>query len=252
PDQGKGITYTLTVDAGEDLSLATVTEYNIKITHKRNYLDVRRDGGSLQIFKGSGLPADWQIVGAPSLTIDEATNEQTIDVKLKGGTKITQTSAFEVLRIEFFAFLPWFKDTETGLPVQSKDSATVIRHEIDDSDQCVDYNATERPIASLRQVCGDELRSIVVSSNQYSLAKIVPNPIDARGGEIQFETAFDGSVELNIFNSNNELVSTVVNGELKAGKHSVRIPIEMLSSGAYTYQIIAGPFRAAEPMMIVK
>ncbi|MGE5479882.1 MAG: choice-of-anchor D domain-containing protein [Chloroflexota bacterium] len=252
PDKGSGITYSIIVDKGENMDLANVTEYNIKITHLRNFLDVRSDGGSLQIFKGAGLPADWQIVGVPTITVDDSKNEQTIDVKLRGTTKITTDNAYEVLRVELFAFLPWFKDSETGLPVQSKDIPTVISHVIDDNDQCVDYQSTIHPTAKLSEVCGDELRSIVVSSNQYSLAKIVPNPIDSRGGEIQFETAFDGDVQLNIFNSNNELVSTVVNGEIKAGKHSVRIPIELLSSGAYTYQIVAGPFRAAEPMIIVK
>ncbi|MGE5480750.1 MAG: IgGFc-binding protein [Chloroflexota bacterium] len=71
-------------------------------------------------------------------------------------------------------------------------------------------------------------------------AKVLPNPIDSRGGSIEFENPNDGTVEIVLFNSLNQQAAVLHSGWMKAGKHSIRIPAETLPGGAYTYRIING------------
>lgn len=88
--------------------------------------------------------------------------------------------------------------------------------------------------------------------NSSNIGKVAPNPIDARGGTIEFEIDNDGNVELNLYNSANQLSAVLLNGWLKAGKHSVRIPVESLPGGAYTYRISAGGRYSVQTLIISK
>jgi len=91
---------------------------------------------------------------------------------------------------------------------------------------------------------------------EYALEQNYPNPFNP-DTQIGLALPVDSYVELNVFNILGQRVTTLVQGDLPAGNHSVTwdgtdsdgVPV---ASGIYFYRISAENFSAAKKMMLLK
>jgi hypothetical protein len=82
------------------------------------------------------------------------------------------------LRIEFLAFLPYY----TSADEIAKGKETMISHEVVSNEQCVEFRDPVGSSAVLSEVCMNNLRPILLSSTDYSMGKVNPEPLGAEGG----------------------------------------------------------------------
>ncbi len=73
-------------------------------------------------------------------------------------------------------------------------------------------------------------------NSKIILAQNVPNPFSERT-EISWENEISGLTQLKIFNGNGQVITTLVNQQMPAGKHFIEFNAENLSPGIYFYQI---------------
>jgi hypothetical protein len=85
----------------------------------------------------------------------------------------------------------------------------------------------------------------------YDLAQNYPNPFNP-ATEIQFALGKASHVTLTVFNLLGQKVTTLVDGPLSAGQHSVRFNASNLSTGVYFYRLEAGTFKANKKMLLLK
>lgn len=95
--------------------------------------------------------------------------------------------------------------------------------------------------------------AIEVSFNPvtFSLEQNYPNPFNP-STTIRFSLPDDANVKLDIYNSNGELVKTLINSAMKKGFHSVNFDASGFASGVYLYRIDAGTFSSVRKMLLMK
>jgi len=91
---------------------------------------------------------------------------------------------------------------------------------------------------------------------EYALAQNYPNPFNPET-EIGLSLPADSHVRLEIFNVLGQKVSTLVDGDMPAGNHTVRwngtnSDGASVSSGVYFYRIAANSFTETKKMMLLK
>lgn len=85
----------------------------------------------------------------------------------------------------------------------------------------------------------------------FSLEQNYPNPFNP-SSNIRFAVPEASQVRLEVYNMLGQRVSTLVNGKLQAGWHTVEFDASGLSTGTYIYRIQAGDFVSTKKMMLVK
>ena len=78
-----------------------------------------------------------------------------------------------------------------------------------------------------------------------------PNPFNPTT-TIEFSIVNSGNVNLNVYNFSGQLVSSLVNGQLNAGNHSVNFDATNLSAGVYYYTLEADNKVMTNKMVLVK
>jgi len=94
----------------------------------------------------------------------------------------------------------------------------------------------------------DESPAVV---NEFSLEQNYPNPFNP-STSISFTLTANQFVTLKVFNALGEEVSTLVNGNLNQGIHSVSFNANGLSSGFYIYRLESGNQVQVRKMMLLK
>ena len=85
----------------------------------------------------------------------------------------------------------------------------------------------------------------------FSLSAAYPNPFNPVTN-IRFSLPIDSEVSLSIYNLQGREVSTLINGNMDAGYHSVVWNAGSVSSGMYFVKIHAGTFIKTQKLMLVK
>lgn len=85
----------------------------------------------------------------------------------------------------------------------------------------------------------------------YDLSQNFPNPFNP-STTIKYSIPQAGNVKLIVFDALGREVTTLVNGNIEAGSHSVDFDASGLSSGIYFYRLIAGDFNEIKKMMLIK
>jgi len=97
--------------------------------------------------------------------------------------------------------------------------------------------------------------TIGINSNNppahYSLLQNYPNPFNA-GTTFEFTLSSDQQVTLNIFDITGKEITSVFNGELSQGKHTLFFDARQLSGGIYFYRITAGSFVQTKKMTLLR
>lgn len=95
------------------------------------------------------------------------------------------------------------------------------------------------------------LSSELSTPNGYSLSQNYPNPFNP-STKIQFDIHYDSNVSLIIYNVLGELVTTLVDDHLIAGRYEYDFNASKLASGIYIYRIKAGDFVETKKMVLMK
>ncbi|PID27054.1 MAG: hypothetical protein CR982_07010 [Candidatus Cloacimonadota bacterium] len=93
----------------------------------------------------------------------------------------------------------------------------------------------------------DEFNSV----KEFTLSQNYPNPFNPTT-TISFNTSSRSAVNLAVFNSNGELVSTLVDKDMSSGYHSVEFNAESLNSGVYFYKLSVNGISETKKMILVK
>jgi hypothetical protein len=86
---------------------------------------------------------------------------------------------------------------------------------------------------------------------QYVLMQNYPNPFNPVT-KIDFIIPQTEKVKIKVFNSIGEEITTLIDMELSAGKHSVEFDAGSLSSGIYFYRLEAGTFMNTKKLVLLK
>ncbi|MEJ2617718.1 MAG: T9SS type A sorting domain-containing protein, partial [Ignavibacteriaceae bacterium] len=86
---------------------------------------------------------------------------------------------------------------------------------------------------------------------QYKLEHNYPNPFNP-STTIGFNLPKDDNVQLKIYDVLGNLISTLINGPVKAGRHEVKFNGKNLSSGVYFYSLKATNFKQTYKMVLIK
>jgi len=92
---------------------------------------------------------------------------------------------------------------------------------------------------------------LISTEGDVNLSIIRPNPT-SESFSIDYEVVEDAQTEIYIVNSFGERVKTLVNGEIKHGKHSEEVSVSELSSGLYFIILETPTVRRAVKVEIVK
>ena len=243
---GDPITYSIYIRDGKELDLTGPTQITIKIRYKKDFLAIKESGNNnLQISVGADM-AGWNIDNV-TRKLDKATNEEEVTVVMSG-TPFQSSAKSELLRIEFLAFLPYY----TSADEIAKGKETMISHEVVSNEQCVEFRDPVGSSAVLSEVCMNNLRPILLSSTDYSMGKVNPEPLGAEGGTLDFGVGLSGETHIRIINSAGEVVAVLADGMMKVGNYSVRIPVEKLSSGVYFIEMQSGEFKEVQKIVVKK
>ncbi|MBL7975462.1 MAG: T9SS type A sorting domain-containing protein, partial [Candidatus Kapabacteria bacterium] len=72
------------------------------------------------------------------------------------------------------------------------------------------------------------------------------------GTELHFGVAFTNQTTIDLINSNGDVVSTLVNEELKAGSYTLQLNPTNLASGVYTLRMTSGYFTQTQQVVVTK
>jgi hypothetical protein len=87
--------------------------------------------------------------------------------------------------------------------------------------------------------------------DRFELNQNYPNPFNPIT-TINFSLPLLSKINLSVFNLNGQLVSTIYEGEMAAGNHSVTWDGSGVSSGVYFYRLVSGSFTDTKKMILVK
>ena len=87
--------------------------------------------------------------------------------------------------------------------------------------------------------------------NHYELSQNYPNPFNPTT-TIKFALPKSGDVSLVVYDILGRVVTTLINGNLSAGYHTVNFNATNLASGVYFYRIKAGDFVSIKKLMLLK
>ncbi|NOR45095.1 MAG: T9SS type A sorting domain-containing protein, partial [Candidatus Delongbacteria bacterium] len=86
---------------------------------------------------------------------------------------------------------------------------------------------------------------------ETSLEQNYPNPFNPTT-TINFSIVEAGNVAMNVYNFSGQLVSSLVNGTMSAGFHTVNFDASNLSAGVYYYTLEADNMTMSNKMILVK
>ena len=103
---------------------------------------------------------------------------------------------------------------------------------------------------------GDKVTGVLAGNNNAVPASIqlyanYPNPFNP-STNISFNLNKKSRVELNVYNILGQLITTLVNDELNAGKYNYQFDAKNLASGIYIYRLKTDSFTGVKKMMLLK
>ena len=127
--------------------------------------------------------------------------------------------------------------------INDKDAGGVVQTEGGVTDNPVMYFAYPNPLTGI----DDES----TAPRSFALSQNYPNPFNAKTN-IEFELLDDSRVELSVYDITGAKVTTLVNGEMEAGLHSINWDAEKVASGVYYYSLRTNGEESARKMTLLK
>lgn len=247
------ISYKVYLRNNEKIEFYQPNTIELTINFPNSFISLKENNTSpfkFNVSVGKDLPTNWKIVDF-SNKFDDKANQVEIKVQLNGGNSyFVDKGDFEVLQIDFVPYFPFYYDKEGLLKIKSNQIEIQANAEMI-GNRCVNYQEIEKPKLILNEVCANDMRQVIISSSQFNLGLVYPNPIRTNGAAT-FEIPFDMLVEIRIYSSDGRLAEKAVNKHLKSGKYELQIPVEKLSNGSYFIEMNAGEFKRRVKFVVEK
>jgi hypothetical protein len=204
---------------------AKITSFTLKLKTEKKSLFFENDFSSVP---------NWSFSGS-----QDATGLLTITGKANNSNAIIEEGAFCKPRLKLLL------STLRDIPLE------IVDFDVDDRACCISWSAETGNVHST--TCAQDARGgINTTGTLFSLPPITPNPYTASNLEFQYGIGLDGDATIEIYNSNGELVKSILNGYAKVGEYTANTDISNFSSGAYTIILKAGLFEEKQKLIIVK
>ena len=108
--------------------------------------------------------------------------------------------------------------------------------------------------AGIAWILGEEIAVDKISTStpiDFNLAQNFPNPFNPET-KIEFQLRSPGHTTISVYNSQGQLITTLVNENLESGTHYVTFRGENYSSGVYFYRINSGVYSSVRKMLLMK
>ncbi|OYT15752.1 MAG: hypothetical protein B7C24_11385, partial [Bacteroidetes bacterium 4572_77] len=256
--------YTILLDSDDDdeymeyLTDATLDDFTIEIMYDRNLLGPRNfdaETKSVVVDLGDDLEdfGTFEIVSAiekDTVAYDDEGNElfntmMIIEITNNATTPIQTEGEVEMLKVDFIVSL-------NDNLIDTK--LVKIDHLVKQQDVCLETPTDRIAYLESKAVCAENIRLIEIRSDnaQFALNPVYPAPVSSAGADINFTLGFDCSTTITIYDAEGKTLAQPVNGFQTGGNHTVRVPVDKLSSGTYFIEMSAGPFRSTEQIVIEK
>ena len=93
--------------------------------------------------------------------------------------------------------------------------------------------------------------SQVIVPEAYSLSQAYPNPFNPTT-TLSFAIPIDSEVILSIYNLQGREISSLINGNMEAGYHSIVWDANSYASGVYFVKMMAGEYVNTQKLMLIK
>lgn len=247
-------TYSIKVNENADEMdyLTELSNLEVIINYNSNVIGADFDSqtGKLQVRLGTDLQNDYSIQSTKETKIDELNSQIVVGLE-NTGKPITKKDAYELLEIDFSAFLG--KENLSNEQNSPKSRNAIISHIINSSDECISYETAENAYLDIEKLCVDDFRSIKIPSDttaKFYLGKVIPNPIGTDGATIEYGLGFECEVIITIYDISGAVVLVPIDETQKAGTHKLGISRKSLSAGAYFIEMKAGQFKATKKVIV--
>ena len=242
---GESFDYSVNLSAGEDLSMANVKEFSLKMRYKKDFVLINLSTIKIGTLLDGKFNMNFDIQTIdPDNNIDEITFTYTAI-----GNNFLQGSG-QIVSARFNSFLPWYAVTDPDTKIK-EDTVTFSYDIAVIGSRCLDISNSVTSV-ELMPTCVNTLRNIKISGVNYSFMEIVPNPVGSNGGKMRFDLGLDGYTELTVYSAAGELKEKLFSQDMKAGSYIVDIPVDKLTSGAYMCVLTSGEYREQRTLIVRK
>jgi hypothetical protein len=215
---------------------AEITAFSFDIVYDKDWMRYANN-----IKKGSGLDNTWNVTATETYAGD---GNNKLTVVGSGTTPIDQNIQvaepfFTILLSDSLSnsynhsFIPWLENLSFG-----------------DRDECLVIS--DEPGYVSAQSCVLDMRNIIPSDVSYSFSKIEPNPVTSDEVAINFSLGMEANTLIEVFNSNGELIRTLINDVKDKGHYTLTFDIRDFSSGVYHIRINSGPYQETQKLLITR
>ncbi len=219
---------------------------NISDLSSFSRIEISDNSGSEQTLYFDGILEDE--INLESFSLPPLPPEGSFDARLPGGYRVAETDEVIVqiqssnyplsIKVERLAN----KGASEYQITELIGSEEVGEHSIFDGEKIL--------------ISDPEIKFLKISKQQmipirFELSQNYPNPFNPIT-TIKFAVAKESDVNLSIYNVLGELVSTLVNGQMKTGYYEYEFNASQYSSGVYLYRIKAGDFVETKKMILMK
>ncbi len=206
------------------MTKAQIKKFEIQIEYSNDFLFLNQSGTLLeQLIKDKFI-----LIETSKETINTQNRIERVTLKLESINQNILNGNGNILKIEFFAFLPWYHSSDENY---IKSLSSEIKHNIIIQEGRCTNTKPHIETINMNQVCVTKLRQIVIPKNQYNL-NLYPNPAENLIN-ITFSKPFDNFCHITIFNLQGEVVANLINSNLEQGEYKLHLSLNDIPSGIY-------------------
>ncbi|MBN2012028.1 T9SS type A sorting domain-containing protein, partial [candidate division KSB1 bacterium] len=147
--------------------------------------------------------------------------------------------------------LNWFPDAKATYLANREDNIAALVDSITNATALYIPGDPESERITAANMVAIEYEGGAALAKKYELAQNYPNPFNPTTN-IGFAVPVSGKVKLTVYNLVGQVVATLVDEQLFAGKYSVNFDAANLPSGMYIYKLRAGDTLMSKKLMVLK
>jgi hypothetical protein len=245
---GNALKYDIYLNQFIPIELLSTKSLTVEFAYHNYFLAVKNiSQNQYSIQLGDAMPEDAKISSVIRKR-DLVNNIDSFQVVIDFTMPFNISEEIKLLEVEFFSYFPSYREDEANK--STKPNTIEISHNIISNDNCIDYLNPASVQVTRLPICIDTLRQIVISSVDYNLEKIAPNPLSGSNLHIDFSVGLNGYTEIRLISSLGIIQKEIVSSYLKSGKYEINCSVSDLPSGMYILEMRSGEFNAVEKLML--
>ncbi len=232
--------FCIRIDASPgELKDAYIRKFEIRLKYHSQWLDwIKGDNDRVRL--GDALdPLKWDVRAVEEYDI--AGHWKTLHITGKATDANAYISQSGILCVPELQIL--LSDTSTT------EFSPTVEASFLERDSCINITAHDGKITV--NTCVIDIRPIIVEG-QYALAEVAPNPVIGSEFDLNYSVAIEAPTRIELYNTNKELIRSIINATRRPGKYTNHVSTEGLASGVYFIVMRSGPFSEMRRLVIVK